>query len=105
MKEELRTAHLRPSLPKALRISASGFAFIWILGGPPQRALAQVVGNVDPTQTTDWAAGAIGQAQKMRRFKDTDQGSQVAPKIIHKSEIDVDPSGSIGSFHTSGATV
>jgi cytochrome c peroxidase len=105
MKEEPRTAHLRPSLPKALRISVSGLAFICLLGGPPQRALAQVVGNVDPTQTTDWASGAIGQAQKMRRFKDADQGIQVAPKIIHKSEIDDDPTGSIGSFHTSGAAV
>ena len=104
MKEELRTAHLRPSLPKALRISVSGLAFICLLGGPLLYALAQNVGNVDPTQTTDWAPGAIGHAQQMRRFKDADQGSQAAPKIIHKSEIDDDPTGRIGS-HTSGAAV
>jgi hypothetical protein len=72
MKEELRTAHLRPLLPKTLRISVSGLAFICLLGGPPQRALAQNVGNVDPIQTTDWAPGAIDHAQKMRKFKDAD---------------------------------
>jgi cytochrome c peroxidase len=90
---------------RTLRISVSGLAFICLLGGPPLRALAQNVGNVDPTQTTDWAPAAIGHAQQMRGFKDADQGSQAAPKIIHKSEIDDDPTGRIGSFQTSGATV
>ena len=80
MKEELRTA--RPSLPNALRTSVSGLAFICLFCGPPLCALAQNVGNVDPTQTTDWAPGAIDYAQKMRMFKDPVQGSQATPQSI-----------------------
>ena len=104
MKEELRTAHLHPSLPKALRTSVSGLAFICLFCGPPLCALAQNVGNVDPTQTTDWAPGAIDYAQRMRMFKDTGQGSQATPQSIPKLEVDADPSGSVATFQPGGAT-
>src|SRR5262249_13560893 len=99
----LRNAHLRPSVAKALRASVSGLAFICLLGGPPLCALAQV-GNVDPTQTTDWAAGAIDHAQQMRTFKDTGQGSQATPQFIPQLEVDADPSGSVATFQPGGAT-
>jgi cytochrome c peroxidase len=103
MKKEPRTAH--PSLPKALRISVSGLAFICLLGGPPFRALAQNVGNVDPTQMTDWASGAIDHAQRMRMFKDADQGLQATPPIIPKLEVDADPSGRVATFTPGVATI
>src|SRR5262249_33274738 len=62
-------------------------------------------GNVDPTQTTDWAPGAIDHAQKMRKFKDPTQGAQATPSTIPKLEVDADPSGSVATFQPGGATI
>jgi hypothetical protein len=104
MKEELRTAHLRPSLPKALRISASGLALICLLGSPPP-ASAQTIDVIDAIQTTDWAPGAIDHAQRMRMFKDADQGSQATPPTIPKLEVDADPSGRVATFTPGVATI
>jgi cytochrome c peroxidase len=103
MTRESRAAH--PSIPKASRISVSGLAFICLLGGPPLRALAQNVGNIDPKQTTDWAPGAIDHAQKMRMFKDADQGSQATPPTIPKLDVDADPSGRVATFTPGVATI
>jgi cytochrome c peroxidase len=74
-------------------------------GSAPRIAAAQTAGNIDPTQTTDWAPGAIGHAQQMRRFKDADRGSQPTPTIIPKLDVDDDPSGRVGSFQPGGATM
>ena|SRR6516225_3073678 len=70
MKKAPCIAYLRPLM---LRLSISAISFVCLLG-VSRIAAAQNAGNVDPTQTTDWAPGAIGHAQQMRRFKDADQG-------------------------------
>src|SRR6266702_5593899 len=102
MKEQLGTANLRSS---PLRISVSSLAFICFLGGCLPPASAQTSDLIDPTQSPDWAPGAIDHAQKMRMFKDADQGSQATPPIIPKLEVDADPSGSVATFQPSVATI
>ena len=72
MNKGLATVLRRPPLRRFL---LSGLA-ICVLGSLLPPALAQDAGNVDPTQSRDWAPGAIGHAQKMRSHKDADQGSQ-----------------------------
>ena len=94
MKTELHTSDLRPFL---LRLSAWGLA-ICLLGGPLPVAVAQNAGNIDPTQTRDWAPAAIGHAQQMRSHKDADQGSQPTPQVIPQLDVDDDPSGRIATF-------
>jgi cytochrome c peroxidase len=44
-----------------------------------------------------WQPGAIGHAQKMRRFHDHDSGKQPTPAVIPKFEIDSDPTGAIAT--------
>jgi hypothetical protein len=105
MKEKFRTNLFRPSLPKTLRTSVSALALICLQDGALVSALAQNVGNIDPSQTTDWAPGAIDHAQKMRMFKDTDHGSQGTPPIIPKLEVDGDPTGRIATFQPGAATI
>jgi cytochrome c peroxidase len=75
------------------------------MGGSSAPALAQRVGTIDPTQERDWAPGAIGHAQRMRSYKDIDQGSQATPPIIPKLAVDDDPSGRVGTFQPNGATI
>ena len=79
MKNTWCLAYLRPSL---LGLSISGLASVSLLAAAPRIACAQNAGNIDPTQTTDWAPGAIDYAQKMRMFKDPVQGSQATPQSI-----------------------
>src|SRR5262249_37910289 len=98
--KELCAAHVNRALTKFF---LSFLAFIYFLGGPPPFALAEP-GNVDPTQTTDWAPGAIDHAQKMRKFKDANQATQTTPQTIPKLEVDADPSGSVATFQPGGAT-
>jgi cytochrome c peroxidase len=102
MSKQIGAAWFRPSLPS---VSVSVLAFALQLGEPFSVASAQNAGIVDPTQTRDWAQGAIAHAQQMRRFRDADQGSQLTPPIIPKFEIDGDPSGRVGTFQPNGATI
>jgi len=102
MKKTWCVAYVRPSL---LGLSISGLALVSLLAAAPRPACAQNAGNVDLTQPTDWAAGAIAYAQEMRRFKDIDQGSQATPPIIPKLELDDDPSGLVGTFQPGGVTI
>jgi hypothetical protein len=102
MKNTWCLAYLRPSL---LGLSISGLASVSLLAAAPRIACAQNAGNVDPTQTTDWAPGAIDHAQRMRMFKDADQGSQATPPTIPKQEVDADPSGRVATFTPGVATV
>jgi cytochrome c peroxidase len=102
MKKTSCIAYVRPSL---LGLSISGLAFVSLLAAAPRIASAQNAGNVDPAQSTDWAAGAIAHAQEMRRFKDDDQGAQATPPIIPKLEVDDDPSGRVETFQPGGATI
>ncbi len=83
----------------------SGIVFAYFLGGAAHPALAQEDGIIDPTQTRDWAPGAIAHAQQMRIYKDVDQGSQPTPASIPKLEINDDPTGRIGSYHLGFSTV
>src|SRR6266567_7314055 len=93
-----------PSLSKALRFSVTGIAVICLLDGPPKPASAQNTGEVDPTQTRDWAPPAIDRAQQMRVFKDTGQGSQPTPSVIPKLEVD-DATGQVATFQPGVATL
>jgi hypothetical protein len=74
------------------------------LGGLPQLAQAQSFKGNDPTQSRAWAAGAIGHAQKMRKYKDPDVSSQTAPPIIPRFDEQSDPSGKIATFQPGGPT-
>jgi cytochrome c peroxidase len=101
MSKKISSACFRPSL---LSVSVSALAFALHLG-EPYVASAQDIGIIDPTQTRDWAPGAISHAQQMRRFIDPDRGSQATPPIIPKFEIDDDTTGRIASFQPNGATI
>jgi cytochrome c peroxidase len=103
MCKQQRVAYLRHSLIKVLRISAAGVASICLLGAAAKPAAAQNGAN-DPTETRAFAPGAIDHAQKMRRFKDTDQGSQATPGTIPKYREDADPSGRVATFQPGGGT-
>src|ERR1700740_3334232 len=92
-------------LCQSLGFSVSALAFVFLSAVPSWTASAQQPGTVDPTQSVNWAAGAIAHAQQMRRYKDADQGSQLTPRIIPKFEIDGDPSGRIGTFQPNSATI
>src|SRR5437899_7357215 len=91
--------------PSPLSVSVSVLAFALQLGEPSSVASAQGAGIIDPTQTRDWVPGAIGHAQRMRTYKDVDQGAQPTPPIIPKLAVDDDPSGRLGSFQPNGATI
>ncbi len=94
-----------PSLFKALKFSVAGLAVVCLLDGPPKPASAQNTGEVDPTQTRDWAPPAIDHAQQMRVFKDTGQGSQPTPSVIPKLEVDDDATGQVATFQPGVATI
>src|SRR5262249_61761516 len=102
---------LMPALPSAcrrpslLKLWATGLAVIWLAGAPLSPASAQDAGVVDPNQKRDWAPGAINHAQQMRAHEDVDSGVQPTPRIIPKFEIDLDPSGSVGTFQPAAATI
>jgi cytochrome c peroxidase len=97
-----KAACFRPSL---LNVSVSVLAFALQMGELSGVASAQAVKTGDPTQTTDWAPGAIGHLQRMRKYKDADQGSQPTPPIIPKLAVDDDPAGRVGSFQPGSATI
>ena len=93
--------------PRRLLLTVLGLAFVYLLGGLPQPALAQKKNVVDPSQNVDWAAGAIAHAQKMRNLftrHDVDQSSQTTPATIPKLEIHSNASGRVATFQPGGAT-
>ena len=110
MKKELAVAYLRPLL---LRSPVLGFAFIYLLGGLLQPALAQNTGVIDPAQTRDWAIEAIKDAHQ-RHLCDTvngllpcallEHGSQTTPATIPELEVDDDAKGRIATFQPGGST-
>ncbi len=51
-----------------------------------------------------WQKGAIDHAQKMRKFRDADSGTQPTPSVIPQFDVDFDPSGLIATDQPSGAT-
>jgi len=85
-----------------LRVSA--VALICLAGTALPRALADPPTAGNPG-TPAFAPGMIGHMQAMRRFKDPDQGTQTAPKMIPRFELDEDPSGALATFQPGGATI
>jgi hypothetical protein len=86
------------------RLSFGIFALLCGLAAV-QPAWAQDLGIIDPSQSREWTAGAIGHAQQMRRYPDTDEGAQPTPPIIPKFERDTDSSGIVSTFQPSGTTI
>src|SRR5579863_5344552 len=89
---------------RSLRLSIANFAVLCGLTAA-HPALAQNAGVVDPSQSRWWAPGAINHAQQMRRYQDPDHGAQPTPPIIPMFELNVDPSGVVGTFQPNGATI
>jgi cytochrome c peroxidase len=109
-RKQMKNAHLRP-LP--LRPAALGLAFICLLGGLLQFALAQNTGIIDPAQMPDWAIDAIGDAHRLILCNTVngrvpcgllEHGSQTTPATIPKFEVDDDASGRIATFQPGGST-
>src|SRR5712671_3503283 len=99
----MRKAHSNPSLFKSFRLPVATIALLWLQTAPP--ASAQNARNAVPSETREWARGAIDHAQQMRVHKDRDQGSQPTPSIINKLDVDDDPGGRIGTFQPGVATI
>src|SRR5262245_40165872 len=100
-----RIASLRPSLFKVLRFSTTGSALVFcLLGCPLGLVFADPLRTIDPSQSVDWARGAVSHAQKMRAHKDVDKGSQPSPGAIPEFSVDPDPSGQIATFQPEGST-
>jgi hypothetical protein len=90
------------SLRNTFRGSVAGAALLCIIGAASPFAIAQSIAN-DPANYA-WQAGAIGHAQKMRAFVDTDSGQQTTPPVIPKFEINFDQSGLIATAQPGGPT-
>src|SRR5262245_29018085 len=104
MCKRLRTASPRSAVAKVLRLSTVGSVLVFCcLAFPSGLVFAQTRGNIDPTQSVDWAPGAINHAQQMRVHKDADKGSQ-PPRSIPTFSVDPDPSGQIATFQPDGST-
>src|SRR5262249_57542786 len=94
-----RIASLRPSLFKVLRFSTTGSALVFcLLGCPLGLVFADPLGTLDPTQSVDWARGAVSHAKKMRAHKDVDTGSQPSG-VIPQFSASPDPTRHIATFH------
>src|SRR5438034_416193 len=104
MERESRIATFHPSLLKLLALSAAGVAYACFLNVLPEPASAQNSNTIDHTETGNWARGAIEHARKMLVFEDAGGGSQPAPEVIRKFDVDHDPSGRIATYQPSGVT-
>jgi cytochrome c peroxidase len=105
MCKRLQTASQRSAFLKVLRFSTAGSVLVFcFLAFPSGLVFAQTRGNIDPTQSVDWAPGAINHAQQMRVHKDADKGSQPSPGVIPEFSADSDPSGQIATFQPEGST-
>src|SRR5215467_11412728 len=103
MPKELPIVRARRAAFKVVKYPILGAALICCLDALPEIAAAQHLGITDRTQTLEWAPPAIQHAQQMRKYKDSDHGSQSTPKIISGFSVDEDPSGQIATFQP-GAT-
>jgi cytochrome c peroxidase len=73
------------------------------LAGVPGLTVAQ---NTQPDSAAAARAGATEHIKKMQRlFPEVSAESQAAPPVIPELEIDLDPSGAIGTFQPSGPTI
>src|SRR5262249_3445016 len=98
-----------PALVKILMGSVSAAALICVAGGASQVASARDGGRGQEHHGghngAAFAPGMINHMQKMRRFRDVNQGLQQTPAVINQTDVRPDPSGLIGSFQPSGATI
>jgi len=101
----MRGSYFNPSRFNAFRLPVAAFVPLWLLTGAASFASAQNARNAAPSETGEWAQGAIDHAQQMRIHKDSDQGSQPTPPIIKKLDIDDDPGGRIATFQPGVATI
>jgi len=80
-----------------------GFVIASLAAVASQTALAQKA--PEPAASTPaFAPPVIEHAQKMRRYKDPDQGTQHTPPVIDQFTVDTDRHGAIASFQPNGAT-
>jgi cytochrome c peroxidase len=100
MTERQRIRGKHSSIISALKASAGTIMVACIASGVAWPALARS----DDTSAPAFAPGMISHMQAMRRFKDPDQGVQIAPPIIPRFEIDRDPAGAVATFQPGGAT-
>ena len=100
----MNTSRIRSTPPslEPLKLSLAGAALLCSLGGSPLAALAQ--SPADDAANTAWQRGAIGHAQQMREFPDSDSGVQTTPPVIPPFEIDFDATGMIATDQVGGAT-
>jgi hypothetical protein len=82
---------------------ALGVVFACIAGSTSQVALAQRA--PEAVGMPDFAPAMIDHMQKMRRYRDTDHGTQPTPRIIDRFRLDLDAKGAIASFQPNGATI
>jgi len=101
----MRSAHFNPSSLNTFSFRIATAAPFWLLAIAAPLALAQNAPRTDASEIRDWAQDAIVHAQQMRIHKDADQGAQPTPPIIPKLDIDVDPTGRIGTFQPGVATI
>jgi hypothetical protein len=87
-----------------LKSAEADVALLCILAATVAASAVAQDGVYDPANYA-WQAGAIGHAQKMRAYLDTDGGAQPTPPVIPNFEIDFDPSGLIANVRPSGPTV
>ncbi len=105
---DVREPVARASTPSTRRKSVRRFACVAL--GALLCAIAGFASAAPKTANSDdvaehaWQKGAIDHAQKMRKFRDTDSGTQPTPPVIPQSEVDFDPSGSIATDQPNGAT-
>ena len=102
MNERPRIAKAYPAIIKTLKASAAATILVFLASGVSQLAVAQQAGG--QASVPAFAPGMINHMQAMRRFKDPDQGVQLAPAVIPRFEIDRDPSGAIATFQPGVAT-
>jgi cytochrome c peroxidase len=100
MTERQRVRDTHHAIIGALRASAGTIMVACIASGVAWPALA----GSDDTGVPAFAPGMINHMQAMRRFKDPDQGVQIAPPVIPRFEIDRDPAGAVATFQPGGAT-
>jgi cytochrome c peroxidase len=103
MVQDFPIPRFRPSLLRALGVV--GIVCLGLPHVPSQLALAQGLGNIDPAQSVNWAAGAVNQAQQMRSYQDATASSQQTPSQIPEIESDGDPNGQIATYQPEGATI
>ena len=93
--------------PRPLLLRVLGLAFVYLVAALLQPAWAQKKNVVDPSQNVNWAAGAVGHAQKMRNSftrRNVDESSQAAPGNIPRLEIHSDAAGRVATFRPGGPT-